>query len=133
MNNPVPPAGTLVATQALRERLADLLGRAVHVGTRKPDLTKIVEFIVLSRVGGGRETFATQAPRFLVECYHSGELEAEQLAMAAEHALRGAVGSTFSGGAITHWSSDGNLVAFPDPNADHVRFQFTGALGVGTR
>lgn len=132
MTNPVPPSGALVATQALRDRLDDLLGRPVHVGTRKPG-PGVNEFIVMSRIGGGRETFATQAPRFLVECYHPDEIGAEELALAAEHALRGAVGRTYSGGVINHWTGDGNLVAFPDPNSDHFRFQFSGALGIGTR
>lgn len=132
MANPVPPSGALVATQALREPLDELMGRAIHVGTRKP-VEKLSEFIVVSRIGGGRETFATTAPRFLVECYHTGEIEAEELALAAEHALRSAVGRTYSGGVITHWTGDDNLVNFPDPNTDLVRFQFSGALGVGTR
>lgn len=132
MTNPIPPSGALVATQALREVLDELLGREVQVGTRKPS-KGVDEFIVISRIGGGRETFATQAPRFLVECYHSDEISAEELALAADHALRGSVGRTFSGGVITHWTGDDNLVAFPDPNSDHFRFQFSGALGVGTR
>lgn len=132
MTNPVPPSGALVATLALRDRLDELVGRPVHVGTRKP-AAGINEFIVLSRIGGGRETFATTAPRFLVECYHPGEIEAEELALAAEHALRGAVGRTYSGGVIHHWTGDNNLVHFPDPSSSHHRFQFSGALGIGTR
>lgn len=132
MTNPVPPSGALVATQALRQQLDYLKGRAVHVGTRKP-ASPGSEFIVVSRIGGGRESFATTAPRFLVECYHTDEIEAEELALAAEHALRGSVGRHYSGGVITHWTGDGNLVHFPDPNSNHVRFQFSGALGIGTR
>ncbi|WP_010540376.1 hypothetical protein [Dietzia alimentaria] len=132
MSNPVPPSGALVATQALREQLDTLKGRSVHVGTRKP-APGVEEFVVVSRIGGGRDSFATSAPRFLVECYHPGEIEAEELALAAEHALRGSVGRTYSGGVITGWDGDDNLVNFPDPNSSHVRFQFSGALGIGTR
>lgn len=131
MTNPIPPSGALVATKVLRVVLDEILGREVRVGTRKPS-KGVGEFIVISRIGGGRETYATQAPRFLVECYDPGEIEAEELALAAEHALRRSVGRTYSGGVVTHWSGDNNLVAFPDPNTDHYRFQFSGALGVGT-
>lgn len=131
MTNPIPPSGALIVTLALREVLDELVGRAIQVGTRKPE-KQGVEFIVVSRIGGGRETFATQAPRFLVECYHTGEIESEELALAAEHALRGAVGRTYAGGYITRWAGDDNLVHFPDPNSSHVRFQFSGALGIGT-
>lgn len=132
MTNPVPPSGSLVATQALRESLEGITGRSIGVSTRKPT-NQGTEFVVVSRVGGGRVTFATQTPRFLIECYHHGEIEAEELALASEHALRGSVGRIYSGGVVTHWSGDDNLVAFADPNSDHYRFQFSGALGVGTR
>lgn len=131
MTNPVPPPGALVATQALRDRIDELVGRSVSVSTRKPDPPG-AEFIVMSRIGGGRESFATQAPRFLVECYHTNELAAEQLALTAEHALRAAVGRSYAGGVVHHWTSDNNLVNFPDPNESHYRFQFSGALGIGT-
>ena len=131
MTNPVPPSGALVATQALRDRIDDLMGRPVPVSTRKP-AKQPAEFIVVSRIGGGRESFATQAPRFLVECYHADELGAEKLALTAEHALRAAVGRIYSGGVVNHWTGDDNLVNFPDPSTSHARFQFSGALGVGT-
>ena len=60
MVNPVPPSGALVATQALREHLDELMGRAIHVGTRKP-VEKLSEFIVVSRIGGEFQRTAHRA------------------------------------------------------------------------
>lgn len=125
----VEPPGQLVAVAALNAALAHL-GSAAHVSTKKPDPTKHPEFVVLSRIGGGRSNFGTSAPRLLVECYAVTETAAEKLALLVTAAFGWTRGREFAGHEIRWWKDDENIAHFPDPNPSHERFQFTGELSI---
>ncbi|MDM7488711.1 hypothetical protein QT969_10450 [Rhodococcus sp. CSLK01-03] len=126
----VDPPGQLVAVAALKAAFAAHTITA-HVATQKPgDPTQHPQFVVLSRIGGGRSNFATSSPRLLVECYATKELDAERLANTATAAFAWAAGRTFSGHTLRWWADDNNIVRFDDPNVNHTRFQFTGTLSI---
>lgn len=97
----------------------------VRVSTQLPDnKNRPKKFVVLSRIGGGSDDWATRDPRFLVECYATSELEAEQLADEVWD-----VWSSLRGPAPIHWGyADNNLTRYDNPDLVHHRFQFTGGL-----
>lgn len=100
------------------------LGAAVNVpvSTEMPQ-PRPAQHIVLSRIGGGPESIATNDPRFLIECYARDALEAEALAERAQHAW-----VHLRGNGIVRGYTDNNLAPYPSPDVEHTRFQFTGAL-----
>lgn len=108
-----------MSTQAtLVKALNDKVG--VPVSTRMPT-SRPERFIILSRIGGGADDWATRNPRFLVECYASKEVEAERLGEQTWEAWR--VLRTPE----IHWTSvDNNLARNDDPDPKLHRFQFTG-------
>ena len=58
-----------IAVAALRDALG------VRVSTQLPDSKNRPDrFVVLSRIGGGSDDWATKDPRFLIECYATSEL-----------------------------------------------------------
>lgn len=126
----IDPPGQLVAVAALKAAFA-AHSIVASVGTQKPaDSPKLTQFVVLSRIGGGRSNFATSAPRLLVECYATEELDAERLANTATAALKWSVSRSFSGYSVRWWEDDENVAPVPDPDVNHFRFQFTGTLSV---
>lgn len=100
--------------------LSSALG--VRVSTQMPE-TKPNEFVIISRIGGGADDWATRNPRFLVECYASSELAAENLGEKVWEAWR-----SLRTPEITWASVDNNLTRFDDPDPKLHRFQFTGGL-----
>lgn len=94
----------------------------VPVSTEMPQ-PRPSQHIVLSRIGGGPRSIATNDPRFLIECYASDALEAEALAERAQHAW-----VHLRGNGIVRGYTDNNLAPYPSPDVEHTRFQFTGAL-----
>lgn len=108
-----------IAVAALRDALG------VRVSTQLPDSKNRPDrFVVLSRIGGGSDDWATKDPRFLIECYAPTELEAEELADGAWDAWAG-----LRGPAPLHRAySDNNLTRYDNPDLKHHRFQFTGGL-----
>ncbi|MHB2251713.1 hypothetical protein [Corynebacterium aurimucosum] len=110
-----------VAAQAL---VVGLLRQAldVRVATKMPD-PEPDRFIIVSRIGGGGDTWATKAPRFLIECWATSELEAEKLADDAWDAW-----GTFRTDQITWSAPDNNLTQYDDPDSRFSRFQFTATL-----
>ena len=90
------------------------------------------QHVIVSRIGSSEPTFGTSISRFLIECFATSPLEAEQL---GEHVHAKWLASR--GGAI-HWiDSDHNLAPY-DPSstgsagatgdAGHLRYQFTGSV-----
>lgn len=110
-------ASQVIAVELLKTALTD-----VRVSTRKPDPTP-EKFVVVSRIGGGSEDWATRDPRFLIECFATSEVEAEVLAQTAWEAWRLARTPE-----IYFGSPDANLVRYDDPDPKLNRFQFTGGL-----
>lgn len=110
-----------ISTQAIAVKL---LGDAlrVRVSTRMPD-PEPKQFVIVSRIGGGADTWSTKAPRFLVECYAPSEVAAEKLADDAWDAWRG-----FRSNQVTWASVDNNLTRYDDPDSRFYRFQFTAQL-----
>lgn len=112
-----------ISTQAIAVKmLKDALG--VRVSTRMPD-PEPQRFVIVSRIGGGADTWATKAPRFLVECYAPTETAAEQLADDAWDAWR-----RFRINQVTWASVDDNLTRYDDPDRRFFRFQFTAQLQI---
>lgn len=108
----------MTAQATLVRAFSDALG--VKVSTRKPE-AKPDKFVVLSRIGGGADDWATRNPRFLVECFASSELEAERLGELAWETWRRLRTAKI------HWTSvDDNLTRYDDPDPNLHRFQFTG-------
>ncbi|MBV7294929.1 hypothetical protein KRX51_03220 [Corynebacterium sp. TAE3-ERU12] len=119
---PAAPAGQLVAVQALTEATGE------QVSTRLP-AQPAEKFIVVSRIGGGASTFATSDPRFLIECYASDELLAEEFAEQVRAAWR-----DLRTHDVVRAYDDDNVVRQDDPNTDtRYRFQFTGGLKIRLR
>lgn len=110
-------ASQVIAVELLKTALPD-----VRVSTRKPDPTP-EKFVVVSRIGGGSEDWATRDPRFLIECFATDEVEAEVLAQTAWEAWR-----TVRTSEIYFGNPDANLVRYDDPDPKLNRFQFTGGL-----
>lgn len=94
----------------------------VRVSTRKPD-PHPDQFVVVSRIGGGNDDWATRDPRFLIECFATNELVAEELAETAREAWR-----TARTPEVMWSTADNNLARFDDPDPTLHRFQFTGGL-----
>lgn len=108
-----------IAVQALSRALnLDAVSTQLPPAQYRPD-----QFIVLSRIGGGSDDWATKNPRFLVECYAPDELAAEMLADDAWEAWR-----RLRTPPIHTASVDNNLAPYDNPDVDHVRFQFTAGL-----
>ena len=90
------------------------------------------QHVIVSRIGSSEPTFGTSISRFLVECFATSQLEAEQL---GEHVHAQWLASR--GGAI-HWiKSDYNLAPYDPPStgsagatgdAGYRRYQFTGSV-----
>lgn len=116
MTTPIPSTTQDVAVQALTAALD------VDVSTRMPD-SRPDAHVIVTRIGGGQSSLATNDPRFLIECYATDELEAEALAERAQHAW-----THFRGNGIVCGRSDNNLAPYPSPDVNHFRFQFTGSL-----
>lgn len=95
---------------------------SVRVSTRKPDPYPDA-FVVVSRIGGGNDDWATRDPRFLIECFATKEVAAEELAEAAREAWRRARTPE-----VLWATADNNLARFDDPDPKLHRFQFTGGL-----
>lgn len=96
----------------------------VRVSTRKPD-PHPARFVVVSRIGGGSDDWATLDPRFLVECFAESEVAAEELALQAFHAWLTEMRKVPE---VMWAQADPNLTRFDDPDPDLHRFQFTGGL-----
>lgn len=108
-----------IAVAALRDALG------VRVSTQLPDSKNRPErFVVLSRIGGGSDDWATKDPRFLIECYDTSELGAEELADEAWDAWAGLRGPK----PLHRGYADNNLTRYDTPDLKHHRFQFTGGL-----
>ena len=92
------------------------------------------QHVIVSRIGSSEPTFGTSISRFLIECFATSPLEAEQL---GEHVHAKWLASR--GGAI-HWiDSDHNLAPYDPPStgsagatgdAGHLRYQFTGSVQI---
>ena len=90
------------------------------------------QHVIVTRIGSSEPTFGTSISRFLIECFATSQLEAEQL---GEHVHAKWLASR--GGAI-HWiDSDHNLAPYDPPSpgspgatgdAGHLRYQFTGSV-----
>ena len=109
------------ATAILVKALTKLLG--VRVATQMPE-SKPESFVLVSRIGGGANDWATRDPRFLVECYAGSEIKAESLGELAWEAwprLR-------EDPSITWAAVDNNLARYDDPDPSLHRFQFTASL-----
>lgn len=119
MNDPVPKSGKVVAVQALTAALPDVLV-STNIPTERPD-----RHVVISLIGGSPPQFGTSTPRFLVECYARGELDAERLALEVEHAWK-----RLHTHSINRGFSDDNVAEHASPDPDHFRVQFTGALQI---
>lgn len=109
-------ASQAIAVSVLTEALG------VRVSTRKPDPPP-EQFVVVSRIGGGNDDWATRDPRFLIECFAENELLAEELAETAREAWRRARTPE-----VLWTTADNNLARFDDPDPTLHRFQFTGGL-----
>lgn len=108
------------APQAIAVGLLGDLG--VRVSTRKPN-PHPEKFIVVSRIGGGNDDWATKDPRFLIESFAKSEYEAEALAESARDLWRCTRTKE-----VLWATADDNLARFDDPDPDLHRFQFTGGL-----
>lgn len=113
------PAATPLVIQALNR------GLGARVSIEKPS-APTDSFVVVSRIGGDPETFATANPRYLVECYAPDYLEAEQFAEDAAHAWR----TMRSHNARLGHSYTDRIVHFDDPDERFVRFQFTAGVSI---
>lgn len=85
-----------------------------------PDIDKKDNFIVLSRIGGGRSNLATREGRFLIEVYAKDEDQAEVLAESIYMKLY-----HYHDKKIIRCIPDNNLTQFNDSDLDYIRFQFT--------
>ena len=90
------------------------------------------QHVIVTRIGSSEPTFGTSISRFLVECFATSPLEAEQLGEEVHAAWLSS-----RGGSI-HWiDSDHNLAPYDPPStgsagatgdAGHLRYQFTGSV-----
>lgn len=118
--SPVPaPAVTGLVVKALTAALG------VHVSTKKPRTVPAGRYVLVSRIGGSSGTFATADPRYLVECYGTDDLDAEEFAELVLATWRG-----LRTHGIVHGADDRNLVPYADPDESHSRFQFTGGVKI---
>lgn len=101
--------------------LVEALG--VPVSTRMPDERKPDKFVIISRIGGGSNDWATRNPRFLIECYAHSEYDAEAL---GEHVWE--TWNRLRTHGIHHARADNNLTRYGDPDPMLYRFQFTGSM-----
>ncbi|MFN3600508.1 MAG: hypothetical protein ACK4UY_03860 [Dietzia sp.] len=108
------------ATATARALLLERLG--VPVSTRKPEQLPSGGCVVLSRIGGGDE-WAMVPVRFLVECFSTSELEAEDLAEDVARVWKG-----LRDPRLTYADHDKNVTRFDHPTPGQFRFQFTGTL-----
>lgn len=102
--------------------LGDALG--VRVSTQKPRELED-KYVIVSRIGGSSQTFATSDPRFLVECYAPTEYEAEMFAEQVAAAWR-----VLRSGGIVWGYDDRNITQNADPDTSRYRFQFTGGVKI---
>lgn len=108
-----------IAVKALRSKLGIRVSTQLPASEKRPE-----KFVIVSRIGGGSDDWATKNPRFLIECYALSELEAEELADQAWD-----VWSSLRGPApVSTAYADNNLTRYDNPDLKHHRFQFTGGL-----
>lgn len=109
---------------AVVKRLKTLLG--VRVSTQMPE-EKPDQFVIVSRIGGGAEDWATRNPRFLVECYAKSEITAETLGEKVWELWKTGLRDNDT----IIWSApDNNLARNLDPDPKLHRFQFTANVQV---
>lgn len=109
----------MTAQATVVKALSGVLG--VRVSTQMPK-EKPKEFVIVSRIGGGADDWATRNPRFLVECFADSELAAEALGERTWEAWRRLRTPDI------RWATvDNNLARFTDPDPKLHRFQFTGS------
>lgn len=109
-------APQVIAVKVLQDKIT------ARVSTRKPD-PHPDQFIIVSRIGGGADDWATRDPRFLIECFATDEVAAETLAETAWEVWRAARTTE-----VMWTTADPNLTRFDDPDPKLYRFQFTGGL-----
>lgn len=108
----------MTAQATIVSALHEVLG--VNVSTRMPK-KRDGPFVIISRIGGGADDWATRNPRFLVECYALSEPEAERLGEQTWETWRKLRTPKI------HWTTaDDNLARHDDPDPKLHRFQFTG-------
>ncbi|CAB0685605.1 hypothetical protein FRC0104_02355 [Corynebacterium diphtheriae] len=110
------------AIKALSEALR------IPVSTRMPEHDKPDKFVLVSRIGGGANDWATRNPRFLIECYAHSEYAAEELGelvWETWHTMRSTM--------FQRCRSDNNLTQYADPDSKLFRFQFTGSMQLRAR
>ncbi|CAB0506972.1 hypothetical protein ACQQ7I_06620 [Corynebacterium diphtheriae] len=110
----------MTAQSRVVKALAEATG--LPVSTRMPE-KKPQKFVLVSRIGGGANDWATRNPRFLVECYAVSEPMAEELGEQVWEIWR-----RLRSSGIQYSSADNNLAFNPDPDPRLFRFQFTGSL-----
>lgn len=110
-------ASQVIAVELLKSALP-----GVRISTNKPE-NPPDRFVVVSRIGGGSEDWATRDPRFLIECFSTNEVDAETLAQNAWEAWHSVRTPEIHSG-----SPDNNLVRYSDPDPKLNRFQFTAGL-----
>lgn len=110
------------ATSTLVKALAKASG--VRVATNIPE-KKPEQFILVSRIGGGADDWATRNPHFLVECYSTkSKIDSEDL---AERVWE--LWPSLRDNATIMWArQDNNLAFFDDPDPALHRHQFTAWL-----
>lgn len=111
-------SATAVAVKALRDATGLRVSTELPQPTKRPD-----EFVILSRIGGGSDDWATKNPRFLVECYALNEAAAERLADSVWETWQSLRTPN------VHFATvDNNLTRYDNPDLKHHRFQFTASL-----
>lgn len=112
-------SATAIAVKALRDATGGM-----RVSTQLPQPEKRPdEFIIISRIGGGSDDWATKNPRFLVECYALNEADAERVADGAWEAWQ-----KLRTPPVHYATVDNNLTRYDNPDLKHHRFQFTAGL-----
>lgn len=111
-------SATAIAVKALRDATGIRVSTQLPQPEKRPD-----EFIVISRIGGGSDDWATKNPRFLVECYSLREADAERVADGAWEAWQ-----ALRTPPVHYATVDNNLTRYDNPDLKHHRFQFTAGL-----
>jgi hypothetical protein len=127
---PTPKPAVLTAITILSEAF----GEWAFVSAKMPKREIPDRFIVVSRIGGGPDSLATDQPRMLVECFAKDVGEVEAMSGQAHAALSNASGTTVTtdlGRVFVRKWDNATIADYPYPDLlDWERWQIHGELSL---
>lgn len=125
---PTPKPAVLTGIAILEAAFGEYAFVSAKLPKRKPE-----RFVRVSRVGGGLQNIASDAPRLLIECYALDVGQVEAMLNTARTALRNAGGTTVTTTqgpvAVRAWNAETLVSDFPNPDLiEFERGQLSGQL-----